>query len=553
MSSTVSRSARGLMAAACWILLARGIACSQAASTQTVSNAAGSYRVAGTVVSKIDGHPLGRARVTLRQAKEPGKFESIITEDDGKFAFQSVPAGKYSLTGAKRGYITASFDQHDQFSTAIVTSAGVETEGLVLKLAPNAVIWGRILDEAGEPVRQANVKLYYDDHQGGVDQIHMRSGTQSDDLGTYELPNLVPGTYFLSAQASPWYAVHPPASSLGQEKIAVDRSLDVAYPVTYYADVTDSDSATPIPVKGGERLQVDVHLNPVPALHLTFKVPGDPQHGFVFPRLEQPAFDGSDFVQTSGGRMLSPGLFELTGIPAGHYDVRLQGQGISVQMNGIDLNKDGEQIDSGAAEPLGSVKLAVQIPGETSIPKGLSIGLRSKGRNPAGFRPLDEKGEAEITDVPAGRYDILVWGSRNPYSIARIAAEGAQVSGHSIILSAGASASASLALVAGSVEVNGIARKGGKGFAGAMVVLVPGNPEGNRDLFRRDQSDLDGTFTLRNVVPGSYKLVAIENGWDLDWAQPAVIAAYTQHGRAVEVRDTGKSLNLAEAITVQAK
>jgi hypothetical protein len=539
------------MAAACWILLARDVACSQAANAQTVSGAAGSYRVAGTVVSKIDGHPLGRARVTLREVKEPGKFESIITEDDGKFAFQTVPAGKYSLTGAKRGYIAASFDQHDQFSTAIVTGAAVETEDLVLKLAPNAVIWGRILDEAGEPVRQANVKLYYDDHQEGVDQIHMRNGTQSDDLGTYELPNLAPGTYFLSAQATPWYAVHPPASSGGPEKIAVARSLDVAYPVTYYTDVTDSDSATPIPVKGGERLQVDVHLSPVPALHLTFKVPGDTQHGFVFPRLEQPAFDGSDFVQASGGRMLSPGLFELTGIPAGHYDVRLQGQGISAQMNGIDLNKDGEQIDPGAAEPLGSVKLSVQISGETSIPKGLSIGLRSKGRNLAGSRQLDEKGEAEITDVPAGRYDILFWGARKPYSIAQMAAEGAHVSGHSIILGAGASASASLVLVAGSVEVNGIAMKAGKGFAGAMVVLVPRNPEGSRDLFRRDQSDLDGTFTLHNVVPGLYELVAIENGWDLDWAQPAVIAAYAQHGRAIEVRDTGKSLNLADAIPVQ--
>jgi len=528
-------------------------ACAQAANTQTASSAAGFYRIAGMVVSKIDGHPLGRARVTLREARDPRKLESIITEDDGKFVFENVPAGKYSLTGAKRGYISASYDQHDQFSTAIVTGAGVETESLELKLAPNAVIWGKVLDEAGDPVRHAMVTLYNEDHQEGVDQIRVRGGTQTDDLGIYELPSLAPGKYFVSARATPWYAVHPPSSSGGQEKIAVDRSLDVAYPLTYYADVTDADSATPIPVKGGERLQVEIHLNPVPSLRLLFRVPGDTQHGFAVPVLEQPAFDAFTFVQAGGVNQVSPGVFEMTGIPAGQYDIRMRGQGTNLQINGIDLNKDGEQIDTTAAEPLCSLRVSVKIPGESAVPKGFSIGLRAKRRSLAGFHPLDEKGETEITDVPAGRYDVVVWGARKPYAIVRMTAEGAEVSGHSIILNAGASASASVSLVAGSVEVNGIATKAGKGFPGAMVVLVPRNPEGNRDLFRRDQSDLDGTFSLHNVVPGSYSVLAIENGWDLDWSQPAVIAAYARRGHALDVRDTGTVLNLTEQTTVQPK
>lgn len=553
MWSSIRRLVPCFAAVAWCVFVTSGIARSQAANAQARS-ASGFSRVAGTVVSKIDGHPLGGARVTLRETKDPRKFESIVTQDNGKFAFENVPAGKYSLTGAKRGYISASYDQHDQFSTAIVAGAGVATEGLALKLAPNAVIWGKVLDEAGEPVRHANVTLYYDDHQAGIDQIRTGNNTQTDDLGMYELQNLTPGTYFVSARATPWYAVHPPSGSNEKEKTAVDRSFDVAYPVTYYADVTDSDSATPIPVKGGERLQVEIHLNPVPALHVLFKVPGDPQHGFHIPALEQPAFDASTFVQPGSVSQLSPGVFEMTGIPAGHYDLHIRGQGTNLQINGIDLSKDGEQIDTtSAAEPLSTLKLSVQIPAERSIPKGFSIALRSKGRNPVGARTVDEKGEAEITDIPAGRYDILVWGARKPYAIARMTAEGAYVSGRSIILGAGASASASLSLVAGSVEVNGIVMKAGKEFPGAMVVLVPSSPDGNRDLFRRDQSDLDGTFSLHNVTPGFYSLVAIENGWDLDWSQPAVIAAYAKHGRVLEVRDTGTPVNLAGPITVQSK
>jgi hypothetical protein len=387
----------------------------------------------------------------------------------------------------------------------------------------------------------------------GVDQIRARGGTQTDDLGTYELPELTPGTYFLSARAIPWYAVHPPSTSGVQDKAAVARSLDVAYPVTYYPDVTDSDSATPISLKGGERVQIDIHLNPVPALRLLFRVPGGAQHGSVFPRLEQPTFDGSTFVGTGGAYQVSPGVFEVTGIPAGHYNVRLQGQGTNMQMNGVDFSKDGEQIDATAGEQLSSLKISVRMPGESSIPKGLMISLLSKGRNVTGFHMLDAKGEAAIGEVPAGRYEMLAWGTRRVYSIARVTAEGAEVLGHSIILTPGASASASITLVQGSVEVQGIVKKAGKGFAGAMVVLVPKNPEDHRDLFRRDQSDLDGTFSLHSVVPGSYSLMAIENGWDLDWSQSAAIAAYAKHGQSVEIQDSGKPLSITEPVAAQSR
>jgi hypothetical protein len=140
------------------------------------------------------------------------------------------------------------------------------------------------------------------------------------------------------------------------------------------------------------------------------------------------------------------------------------------------------------------------------------------------------------------------------YSIAHMAAEGGQVSGHTLTVAAGSSVSLSLTLVGGNVEIEGVVKKAGKGFSGAMVVLVPKNPEGNRDLFRRDQSDLDGTFTLHGVVPGAYTLLAIENGWDLDWSQPVVIAAYLKHGRTIQVGNPGgRSMSVADSIEVQSK
>jgi hypothetical protein len=524
------------------------------------STLAGNYRIAGTVVSKTDGHLLARARITLRDAKAPQKFESLITADDGKFEFTGVPAGKYDLHGAKRGFISASYDQHEQFSTALVTGAGLETESLVLRLAPAAIIAGKVLDEAGDPVRRATVTLYYDDHTSGVDQIRQARGAQTDDQGAFEMASLMPGTYFLSANAKPWYATHPMSepsdSGTGQPAPQIlDRSLDVAYPVTYYPDVTDADSATPIPIRGGERLQVEIHLNPVPALRLLFRVPNLGKRTVVFPQLEQPAFDSSTFVQNDGMRPISPGLIEITGVPAGHYNIRLNGPGTTaIQMNGVDLAKDGDEIDTSTGEALSTVKVSVQVNSETALPPQLFVVLRSAHRSMAGGQQVNDKGEAEFQQIPAGRYEPLLFGSSGAYSVLRISAEGAEVSGHTIIVAPGSSPSVSLTLVGGSLNVEGTAKRGDKPFAGAMVVLVPKDPENNRDLFRRDQSDLDGTFSLLNVVPGSYTVLAIENGWDLDWSQPAVIAAYLKHGRTIQIGSSpGRPVNLSEAVEVQSK
>ncbi len=492
------------------------------AQTRNISQSSdpAGYRIAGTGVSKVDGHPLARARIFIRPARDQQKFQSMVTSDDGKFEFSGLPAGKYSLEGTKRGYISAGYDQHDQFSTAIVTGAGIDTEGLWLRLAPAAVITGRVLDEAGDPVRRAQVIVYYDDHSGGVDKIHPFRSAQTDDQGVYEIAPLMPGTYFLSATASPWYAVHSNAelANAGPEgknasSRGIDRSLDVAYPVTYYADVTDADSATPIPVRGGDRLQVDIHLNPVPALHLFFHVPGDGRNGLTYPQLEQPSF----------------------------------------QMNGVDLSKDEEEVDTSTAEALSSIKVSAHALGEATLPPRLSVGLRS-GTRVLAWQPVDPKGEVVSRQIAAGRYQVLVWGAEKPYSIAHMAVDGTEVSGHTLTVPAAASLSISLALVGGSAEIQGFVKRAGKAFAGAMVVLVPKNPELDRDLFRRDQSDLDGTFSLRGVIPGSYTVLAIENGWDLDWSQPGVIRAYLKHGRPIEVGNQGgRPIDLRGAIEVQSK
>ena len=101
----------------------------------------------------------------------------------------------------------------------------------------------------------------------------------------------------------------------------------------------------------------------------------------------------------------------------------------------------------------------------------------------AGVQPVSAKGEAEFEQVPPGKYEIVWWGPPKTYSVAHISAEGAEVSGHSFTVTAGSAPAISLTLVGGSLNVEGTAKHAGKPFAGAMVVLVPKNPEENSRPF----------------------------------------------------------------------
>ncbi|HEX3351705.1 MAG TPA: carboxypeptidase regulatory-like domain-containing protein [Terriglobales bacterium] len=517
----------------------------------------GGFRIAGTVVNAISGHPLARVQVIIADVRNRQNVQAGITSEDGRFEFQ-VPAGKYALRAAKRLFITASYDQHEQFSTAIVTGAGLDTENLVLRIAPAAVLGGKVIDESGEPVRHAQVWLYQEDHLSGISHIRRSREEATDDQGAYEFSPLDGGTYFVSASAKPWYALHVPSdqSAKGAPPPAVDRSLDVAYPITYYPDTTEADEASPIPVRGGDRIQADIHLNPVPALRLIFHVPGTAQGGFTMPVLQQPAFDGMNTLRPDFVQMTSPGVLEVSGIAAGRYTVSMPSgvNGQTQEPGEMDLTSDGQEVDLSAGEAAGNVKATVHLLGAAALPPQLNVALRNSKRRITQAAPVDDKGEVNFQDVAPGKYDVVAGSAQRAYSVVRISSQGKETSGRALEVGAGASLNLSLRLVGGTATVEGFARRSGKAEAGVMVVLVPKDPESNGDLFRRDQSDLDGSFSLRSVIPGSYTIIAIENAWDMDWAKPAVIAHYCEHGQKLIVKSESNGImSLTEPVEIQSK
>jgi hypothetical protein len=168
---------------------------------------------------------------------------------------------------------------------------------------------------------------------------------------------------------------------------------------------------------------------------------------------------------------------------------------------------------------------------------------------------INDKGEAEFQNVPPGKYEVLAQGAGKTYAVVAISTEGGKnVSGNILDVTAGSSLTVTLTVVGSEVKVEGFVKRNGQPVAGAMVVLVPKNPESNRHQFRRDQSDQDGSFALPGVIPGSYTVVAIADGWDLDWSSPGVIAHYCQHGQPVTIEGLGKSsVRLPDSVELQPK
>jgi Carboxypeptidase regulatory-like domain len=67
------------------------------------------YTISGTIVNSLDGAPLGQARVSLVETRNRAQAVSIITSESGHFAFSSLAGGKFSLEGAKRGFLEGGY------------------------------------------------------------------------------------------------------------------------------------------------------------------------------------------------------------------------------------------------------------------------------------------------------------------------------------------------------------------------------------------------------------------------------------------------------------
>ena len=146
------------------------------------------------------GRPVKRARVVVAGGGRP---RAATTDEQGRFRVTALPAGTYSITATKTGFVDGAFGQRRavRTGTPVELTDGQQRADVDLKLMRGGVVTGRVLDEDGEPLARAMVTVLRQQYVRGEKQLTPAGTDQSDDRGQFRVFGLPPGDYFVSATA----------------------------------------------------------------------------------------------------------------------------------------------------------------------------------------------------------------------------------------------------------------------------------------------------------------------------------------------------------------
>lgn len=498
------------------------------------------FRVSGKVVNAVNGHPLANVEVWLGNADQ---FETtqqkLLTREDGAFAFTVADPGKYTISAQANGFRRQGFEQHGMYSSAIVVKADLNTENIVFRLRPDARLTGTVEDDDHEPIGGATVYLFRTDTSFGLTQTSLEGQTSSDDRGRYRFAHLEPGVYYLAVSASPWFSeLLQQADVAGASVPSQKPEFDIAYPTTFYPGVTDVASASQIALNEGEDSTADFTLSPVPALRVTVDYANATGQKPTNVQLQQRFFNTE--INAAGLRQFSEDdSFEIRGAAPGRYALELNSVGASnIQSERstlINLTEDAE-VDPESASLVTPIHGVVRMPGGLKQKQQGYVRLWNSRTGEVLESTISDKGEINFATeflIP-GTYSVYAMNGLNSI-VSSLKATGAQVAGQTVQITSGRRVELEIQMASTLSKITGMVRRDEKPVVGAMILLVPEDAEINLPKFRRDQSDSDGTFTLQDVLPGRYSVMAIEDGWDLEWANLTLLKKRLEHAKKIEI------------------
>jgi Carboxypeptidase regulatory-like domain len=496
------------------------------------------FRISGRTVNAVTGQILAGSEVSIGKADQfDSTVQKMLTGTDGAFAFTVQDPGKYLLEGKRNGFRKQGYEQHGAYLSAVVVGQGLLSENLVFRLRPDARITGTIVDDESEPVPNASIYLFRTDASIGLRAIYLESQTTSDDRGTYHFAHLESGWYYIVVSAQPWFGSFAPVAEAMNPSSPEKTAFDLVFPTTFYPGVTDSASASQIVLEEGQKYTADLNLTAIPALrvHLDhFNAnPAKPRGA----TLRQKIF-GTTINTFSQRQTPLDDSIEIRGVPPGKYVLDIQSYDATRATISTFINLVGDMdLDVDRSPSMPPIRGTVRLDGGVNLQPQAFVRLWNSHTDETLDAQIGQTGEFtfDADFVTPGSYSVFVVNGLNS-TICSLSATGAQVAGQTIRIAGSKQVQLGITLCQNLSTINGTARSKGQPAAGAMILLVPENPELNLPLFRRDQSDSDGTFTLRDVVPGRYKILAIENGWDLEWANSALLKPRLLHVESSEVQ-----------------
>ena len=203
-------------------------------------------KIEGRAVNAMTGEPIQRASMTLSGSGPNATGRSAKSDSEGRFLIENVQPGVYRLIAEKVGFLRQGYGARSAggASSLLNLSPGQTLKDVDIKLTPQGVILGKVLDDEGEPLPRTSVVAYRLGSLGTAQQSRQQIGGQAatNDIGDYRLANLAPGRYVVVA------------TSQGRIGGRSSETQDEDLLPTYYPSTLDPAGAVPVDITAGQEV-----------------------------------------------------------------------------------------------------------------------------------------------------------------------------------------------------------------------------------------------------------------------------------------------------------
>lgn len=491
--------------------------------------------VEGTVVNSATGEPVAKARVTLTPAAPRKDAYATTTDAAGHFLIDEVDAGRFSLIASRSGYNQpVSSHGGPKPNPAFTLEKGQKMKDVELKLAPEGVISGRILDADGDPLEDVNIECLSVEYKRGKRQLVASHRTNANELGEFRLPRLAAGKYIIRAIYSHYDEIpaqeRPARAAAGAGQAASER-----YVTTYYPSTMNPNNASPIEVSPGAQIGgITITL----VRTRTFSIKGHVNSGSERVGLWQ----GGELRLRSpmGADVDSQGRFQFDGVAPGSYVLFAGGEhtGARMPLEVHDENIEGLEL---SPQPDGEILVRTVIEGEGDLkhaPRQFLITARTSGESSM-CHPQDDspcKFTDHRWDSPC---DVLPIGLPVDYYVksARLGEQDVLDTGFEF--TPGVTGVLTLVLSPNIGQIEGsVANAKGEPAAGAKITLIPGGSHRSPTRYKTGDTDQNGHFIIKGVAPGEYKIYAWEDIEEGAYEDPDFMKPHESDGQALSIQQS---------------
>ena len=523
------------------------------------------------VVSKDPGsEPVKKALVELiAENQTQGGDYTAVSGPDGAFRIENILPGRYRLFVERSGLLDTDKTHQRSEGRVLALSAGQELKNVNVRLQAAAVLRGRVTDEDGDPLPNAEVTVLRQTFVSGRRHWEQAGAERTNDLGEYRVANLAAGNVYVSVSPPPDFKSLIEAGGANAEPHS-SASPSTSYQTTYYPGTTDRSQATPLQLHAGDEFPINFSLTPAPSLSIQGAVVNLPPRSSATIMLQSRDFR----LVLNGAEMHKDGSFVIRDVSPGNYEIVATVDGSAVPMMARQPLQVGSSNVEGlrlSPQPGGSVHGHLRVEGKTGAPlrpdfertflllesteEGEDEGVLGAGKftNLAHVAP---DGSFAWDDVPPGSYYVQIVrdaGANDDWFVKTLLAGGRDVNDPGISLNGGTVALDLVASTNGGVAEGAITDHQGQPVANAVVVAVPeSRMRGRMDRYRKTQSDQNGHFQLQGLRPGDYTVLAWESVDGEEYYNPDFLKMYAGQGTALRVSEgEHKSLSL-EAIPTAA-